>query len=57
MYRLAIFYNDNTTDGLNFDDMDKLYDYLLPLLDKIKRYRIMDKLTMQLIETEKGKIC
>lgn len=54
MYRVAIITKDNKVIGKNFDTKDKLDDYLLSIIDNVKRFRIMDKETGNIIEDEKG---
>ena len=57
MFRVAILKNNGTTIGKNFKTRPEVDNWLLSMLDKgnVKKYRILDKETGQVIEDEKGR--
>ena len=54
MYRVAILLENGEVLGRNCKKIEEAYEFILSF-DNVKKYRILDKKTNQIIETEKGK--
>ena len=55
MFRVAIITNKDKILSGNFETKEEVEEYILNIMDKegVKRYRILDKETKEIIETEK----
>lgn len=52
MYRVAFILQSGETDHKDFETKDKAMDFVISKLDNLKRYRIMDLTTSEIIETD-----
>ncbi len=57
MFRVALITDKGEVLGKNFETKSEIDDYLLSIMETkgVKRYRIKDKTTNEIIETEQGK--
>ena len=55
-YRVAVVLGNQDIKSANFDTLEECEDFVLFLMEKntVKQYRILDKTTNQVIQTEKG---
>ena len=57
MFRVGIITDKGEVIGKNFDTRDKIDDFILKIMESqgVKFYKIKDKTTNKIIETEQGK--
>ncbi len=57
MFRVVVLFKNTETKGKNCNTRAEVDEWLLSMLDKgnVKRYRILDKKTGNIIETEEGR--
>ena len=50
MYRLAYITKNGEVKSQNFDTENMVYDFLLPIIEDIKAYKIIDKSSGEIVD-------